>query len=248
MNDTDVINAFVAYLRRHGHVGLQVDRWPDKENRNSADIDAIAGHFAIEHTSIDALPNQRRDSDWFVQVVVGIEKELAEKLPFHLEITLDYTAVTKGQNWTRVREALKTWIITEAARLADGMHVVDTIQGVPFRLHVNKTNNCSQGVFFSRFDPGVTTLADRIREQINRKAAKLAKYQGASSVTVLLVESEDNALINEFTVLESLRRALPSGLPIGIGKIWFADTRIPSDIEFRDFSSALRSIPRPTSV
>lgn len=64
MNDCDVINAFVTYLWENGHSCLQVDRWPDKENRNLADIDAIAGAFAIEHTSIDTLPNQRRDSDW----------------------------------------------------------------------------------------------------------------------------------------------------------------------------------------
>ena len=73
MNDCDVINFFVAYLRENGHPGLQVDRWPDKENRGTADIDAVAGHFAIEHTSVDTVPNQRRDSNWFKQVVDGLE-------------------------------------------------------------------------------------------------------------------------------------------------------------------------------
>ena len=47
MNDRYVINAFVTYLRENGHPGLQVNRWPDNENRDSADIDAIAGAFAI---------------------------------------------------------------------------------------------------------------------------------------------------------------------------------------------------------
>lgn len=36
-----------------------------EKSRKTSDIDAIAGYFAIEHTSIDTLPNQRRDSDWF---------------------------------------------------------------------------------------------------------------------------------------------------------------------------------------
>jgi hypothetical protein len=246
MNDTDVINAFVAYLRQRGHPGLQVDRWPDKENRDSTDIDAIAGGFAIEHTSIDTLPNQRRDSDWFMQVVGGIEEELPGRPPFRLRITLDYEAVTKGQNWAAVRETLKTWIINGALRLADGRHVLDSIPGVPFRLHVAKASNRSPGVFFGRFEPSDSTLPDRIWEHINRKAKKLAKYHSATKVTVLLVENDDIALMDELTMLDAMRKAFPGGPPAGIDEIWYADTSIPSEIEFCDFTSDLRSEPRPT--
>jgi hypothetical protein len=63
MNDRDVIRAFVAYLQENGHPNLEVERWPEDENRVSKEIDAIAGVLSIEHTSIDTLPNQRRDSD-----------------------------------------------------------------------------------------------------------------------------------------------------------------------------------------
>jgi hypothetical protein len=246
MNDTDVINAFVGYLQLHGHPGLRVDRWPDKANRDSSDIDAIAGDFAIEHTSIDTLPNQRRNSDWFIQVVGGIDKELRGKLPCRLRITLDYAAVTKGQNWPSVREALKAWIISGAVRLADGRHVVDNIPGIPFRLHMTKAINRSPGVFFGRFDPGDSSLADRIREQINRKATKLAKYHGATRVTVLLIENDDIALMNETILLDAMRQAFSDGPPSGIDEIWYADTSIPSEIEFAEFTPELRSVPRPT--
>ena len=71
MTDYDVINVFVEHLRINGHPGLHVDRWPDKGNLNSSDIDAIAGPFAIEHTSVDTLPNQRRDADWFMRAAGG---------------------------------------------------------------------------------------------------------------------------------------------------------------------------------
>ena len=79
MKDRDVIDAFVSYLCSCGHPGLKVDRRPDEDNRNSADIDAIAGSLAIEHTSIDTLPNQRRDSGWFMQAVGGLEQEFPQK-------------------------------------------------------------------------------------------------------------------------------------------------------------------------
>jgi len=130
MNDRIVIDAFVVYLRDHGHPTLQVDRRPDDENRASSDIDAIAGTFAIEHTSIDTLRNQRRDSDWYMRTVGGIEQDLHGRLAFRLNITLEYTALTKGQDWAAIRERLKWWITNEAPRLVDGRHVLD---GTPRR-------------------------------------------------------------------------------------------------------------------
>lgn len=90
MNDQDVIIAFINYIRETSLPGLKIDRWPDKEkeNRNSEDIDAIAGDFAIEHTSIDTLPNQRQKSDWFMRAVGNLEQELSNKLSFRLRSTI----------------------------------------------------------------------------------------------------------------------------------------------------------------
>jgi hypothetical protein len=62
MNDHDVVETFIAYLRMNGYPGLEFGRRPDDENRKSSDIDAIAGPFAIEHTSIDTILDQRRDA------------------------------------------------------------------------------------------------------------------------------------------------------------------------------------------
>ena len=62
MKDSEVVDAFVSHLRELGYPSLTVEWRPDEENRDSSDIDAIAGSFAIEHTSIDTLPDQRRDS------------------------------------------------------------------------------------------------------------------------------------------------------------------------------------------
>lgn len=73
MNDHEVVEAFVAHLAANGYTGLTVDRWPERENRNSPDIDTIAGPFAIEHTSIDTLPNQRGKSHWFMKAAGGLE-------------------------------------------------------------------------------------------------------------------------------------------------------------------------------
>jgi hypothetical protein len=247
MNDRDVIDAFVAYLEKQGHPGLQVDRRPEDENRDSSDIDAIAGVFAIEHTSIDTLPNQRRDSDWFVRATGGLEQQFPSKPSFRLNVTLKYDAVTKGQDWAAIRQRLKSWVINEAPRLADGRNVLDDIPGVPFRLHVRKASDRRPGVFFARFEPDDNTLPDRIREQFDRKAKKLGKYHGPGKTTVLLVEDDDIALMNEWKMLDAIRAAYPDGPPPAVDEIWYAETSIPSEIEFRDFTSDLWQEHRPTS-
>lgn len=81
MDDRDVIKAFVEYLRANGFPLLKTDCWPEDKNPNIPDIDAVAGQFAIEHTSLDTLPNQRRDADWFTQVVGGLNSEV-KAIPF----------------------------------------------------------------------------------------------------------------------------------------------------------------------
>lgn len=241
MNDRDVVDAFVAHLAANGYPGLKVDRRPDDENRDSSDIDAVAGGFAIEHTSTDTLPNQRRDSDWFMRAAGGLEGELERKPPFRLSITLEYDAVGMGQDWPAIRAALKRWVANEAPRLPDGSSVVESAPGIPFRLHVMKSSERRPGVFFARFQPDDDTLPARVRAAFERKAAKLAKYKTPGVTTILLVENDDIALMNEGKMIQAIRAAFPSGTPAGVDQVWYADTSIPSALEFRDFTPEIRN-------
>ena len=177
MKDRVVVDAFVEYLREHGHPFFHVDRRPDNENRVSSDIDAIAGEFAIEHTSVDTLPNQRRDSDWFMRAAGRLEQELADKGLFRLNVTIEYKGIVKGQDWAKVLQSLKDWISNDVVNLPDGRHVADDAPGVPFRLYVLKASDRPPGVYFKRSECEDATLAERVREQFDRKAMKLAKYQ-----------------------------------------------------------------------
>jgi len=65
---------------------------------------------------------------------------------------------------------------------------------------------------------------------------KLAGYQSTGKITVLLVESSDIALMSEGMMLDAIRQACPGGLPTGVDQLWYADTSIPDEIEFRDFT------------
>lgn len=244
MKDYDVIDAFIEYLREHGYPALKICGHPDEKNRTSSDIDAIAGFFAIEHTSIDTLPNQRRNNDWFMKVTDALEEEFSSQLSFRLSIAFDDGSIAKEQDWKKIRQGLKNWINEEKdnPRLADGPRWIENVPGIPFRFHVIKEHGPLQGVRFSRFPPEDTDLPNRVRKLFDRKAEKLGEYQNRGKTTVLLVESNDIALmdIHGQKLLKAIREAYPFGLPVGVDKIWYVDTAcLPDRITFKDFTSDL---------
>jgi len=238
MYDRDVIKAFVNYLRANGYPSIEIDRWPEDENRNRPEIDGIAGPFAIEHTSVDTLRNQRRDSDWFMQAIGDIGSELHD-ITFRLRIYIEYDVVAKGQNWSRIRQAIKTWIASDASRLTDGRHVIEDISGVPFRMCVIKHSDRPPGVHVGRLGPSDNTLSSRMCTLFDRKAQKLARYHRTGKTTVLLVENDDLALMNNPHMLKAIQEAFPNGLPESVNEVWYADTSIPEKVEFYNYTSEL---------
>lgn len=242
MKDHEVVQAFVDYFAAIGYPGLKIDKRPEVDESVPPDmrIDALAGNFAIEHTSIDTLPKQRSKSDWFLRAAGGLEKEL-QIPPYRLNIVLDYNAITKGQNWASIREAIKTLVTEDCPQLPDGRHTLENLPDIPFRLQLTKASDRSPGVFFARYTPEDHSLPKRIREQLDQKIEKLAPYQERGFITMLLIESDDIALMNEVIMLDALRSAYPQGLPRDLDRIWYVDTSIPSEIEFRDFTEACKN-------
>jgi hypothetical protein len=241
MKDDEVVNAFIAYLRDNGYPNLCVDRRPDEENRQSKDIDAIAGEFAIEHTSIDTLPNQRGRSDWFKRATGALEKDLPTPR-YRLNISLEYDAINKGQNLAAIREALRTWIIEDCPQLTDGRHTLENLPGIPFRLRVTKLSDRPPRIIFNRIAPEDKSLPGRIRKHLEEKEKikKLAPYKARGLITVLLIESDDIALMNWDIMLKALRKAFPEGLLTGIDRIWYVDTSIATEMEFSDFTELVK--------
>ena len=238
MKDKDVISVFVDHLSNHGHPGLKVERWPDDENRRSEEIDAIAGPFAIEHTSIDTVANQRRDDDWYLQVVGGLEDELTDHVDFHLSIILQYDAIQRGQDWAALRADLRGWVLEYASCLSYGSYELDLPINPSLPVRVIKCEEGPRGVYFPRFEPPhERTLPERIKRVLDRKGAKLEKYQGPGATTILLVENDDIALMNDGKMLDAMRKAYPNGLPPGTDQLWFADTSIPTNPHFRNFTA-----------
>jgi len=239
LTDKELIVLFVDYLAQNGWPAIAVNDSPDERNRKTSDIDAIAGPFAIEHSSVDTIPNQRRDSDYFLKVVKELEDEFRSVLPFRLNITFPYEAISIGQQWSKVTDALRLWIINEAPKQENGSHMIRGVPGIPFEFHVRKKDSNHPGLLFGRFAPNDQTFPIRLRKQLDRKIDKLAPYKNAGKITILLVESDDVALMNDGIMWDGLRSAYSDGMPQGLDNIWFADTSIPEEIIFTDMTKAL---------
>ena len=239
LSDKEVISLFVKYLANNDHPGLELDTWPDEETRQSAEIDAIAGNFAIEHTSVDTLPNQRRDSAWFIQVVKSLEDEFRCTLPFRLNLTLPYEGIQTGQDWSEITTALRNWILNECRRLSMGCHTIRAVPGIPFEFYATKKSSSRAGLLLGRFAPNDQSFPDRLKDQLDRKIEKLSSYKDQNKTTILLVESNDIALMNEGIMWDGLRSAYPDGLPQRLDQIWFVDTSIPDEVLFTDMTKAV---------
>ncbi|MCX5889105.1 MAG: hypothetical protein NTY36_06585 [Deltaproteobacteria bacterium] len=222
MKDDEIIESFVTYLRDNGYPNLRIDRRPDKENRQSKDIDAIAGPFAIEHTLISTFQNQKAQDDWFTKAMAKLESELPTP-PYELVICSEYDAVKKGQDWAGILNALKTWITQEAPQLEDGEYDFDSLPGIPFRLRIEKSSNGSPGIFFIRRLPeNNDSLQLRIYNHLTslEKIQKLFPYKRDGFTTVLLIEGN----LTRNKMLHAIKLAFPDGLHPDLNEIWYVST------------------------
>jgi hypothetical protein len=229
LNDRQVVDAFVAHRAATDHRGISVDSRPDESERNESAIDAVAGPLAIEHTSIDTIDGQRRDSARLMDIVSELESELGPTMGFRLSVVFPYDGIRTGQDWGAMKRSLKDWLLGEAPSPVDGWSPVNVL-GLPFAVDVEKAGPGSgrqPGLFFARSVPPESDLIARLRRLIERKAAKLRSHRAFGKTTVLVVESDDIALMNRSKLLNAVSDGFPEGLPEAIDELWYADTSVP---------------------
>ncbi len=247
LTDEKVIDLFVEYLANQDNPGLKVDIRPDKEKhqeeQTSPKIDAIAGQFAIEHTSIDSIPKQRGNDALFEQVVKPLEDEFRCKLLFRLVLSIPYEGIQAGQNWRvrapRIRTALRDWVLNEALELPLGRYVISGVPELPFEFRADKHSSERTGLLFNRPAPNDDTFSNRLRDQVDPKILKLSPYKGQNKRTILLIESSDLSLMDDSIMRAGLKSAYPNGLPQGLDQIWFADTSWPEEILFTEMTQSV---------
>ncbi len=69
------------------------------------------------------------------------------------------------------------------------------------------------------------TLPQRVAQQITPKMKKLRRYSADGYATVLILETQDQSLMNQHTMLEAVRDGLGGSMPEGRDQLWFTEAR-----------------------
>lgn len=222
--EKDSICALVRLLRLTGCPEIQEPEWIDGTVKGDALPEARANPFLIEHFTIDSTPDQRKLGAQFMKVIGGLEQEFAT-IPYSLIVAMPEDVAQTGRDWKRQRLALVGWISDVAPTLSDGHHGNVRVAGFEAAFHVWKNRVPSRpGVLFKRLTPlSESGLAERLWTDVPRKARKLAAHKREDERSLLLVESDDIALMNEHEFLGALRTAVPAGVT-DVDEIWFCHT------------------------
>lgn len=228
---TFVINKFVEH-KSTKIPGLKVDRWPDQENRITPDIDAIAGNFAIEHTSVDTIIDGRTNNAYFNDILPE-ESDFKKVFDFRAQVAISWNGIFEVTDRKETRKQLTEFIKSELPKLEFGHTTIDS--GLfPFRMYVSKYKSDSAGVYFARaanFDEN--SLKERVCKLIIEKSKKLECYKIEGKQTIIIVESEDTAFMNKQVMKNAIENGFASlEYPSYLDEIWFAHIILDKTVEF----------------
>jgi len=229
------IELFAAFFRQIGRPVSGVESWP--EDLAQGDIDAIIGPYAVQHTSIDTLPEGRAHDVRFSQAIDRIEDDFRGKLGFRLAITFPWGSVNKGHSYKSMNTALREWLAHKVSELPIGHHHV-TISDVPFPFDVVKGGPIKyDGPQFMRYDPRDQSLSARLRAQVfgdgHDKLTPLLPYRARGLTTLLLLESSDVALMSAGNLVQAFEAAFPTW-PNSVDELWFLHRASPTHLNFHD--------------
>ena len=238
------IQAFVLKAQEK-YPGLQITSWPDDVSQANGEIDAIAEtatlKMAIEHTSFDAVRDQRQDGVRFETIAKPLEQAFKGLLGATIEVQMCYRDVTPTFDWGQARELLHEWLNDATPALSDGTHDIN-LQGIPFPLRITKDSGaCPQhhGVYFVRklpeeiyvslvdwIEKGLPvpqSMASHMGGQMANKGGKLGIYQRKGYRAVLVLESRDQALMNTDSAENGIQLLKDGGHLAGINEVWYVD-------------------------
>jgi hypothetical protein len=214
------IKEVLEFLSKTIGANYTITEYPDKIKRDSpaCDMLAIVGSkkVAIEHTSLDSIPLQRKDDDLFMKVLGPLESELKGKLPTpgHYKIVMRMNEIYTGRgiSWNDIRKHICQWCLQVATSLKIGSpftaprHFIrEKPEGVPFEVTLYRWPRRDGQFKIARFAP--SDLEDKRREiiykAIDLRGTKVSEYRKNGFRTILIFESKDIALANASVIGEA---------------------------------------------
>lgn len=206
----------------------QVERRPDRLNREAAEVDAYAEGpgappLAIEHTRLETFAGQARDDAWFLEALGSLE---GLELPCLLRLYPPHVNVGPGQDWKGICARIRSWAIESASSLPEGVSTHE-IPGVPFLVLVEKVSDGERVMRIGRMEPAgdrAEQLLATMDAALDHKAQALERYRRQGAVAVLVLESEDVALTHEGEIYLALLRVTRQRPRPWLDQVWLVRT------------------------
>lgn len=218
-----VIEKVLEFLSRAINLPCEITEFPDEIERRLPACDALAivgrKNVAVEHTSIDSIPFQRRDDSRFKKVLGPLEDELAGKLPTsgHYHLVIEMNAIPTGVNWDDVSQSICAWCqkvaptleirgpFTAPRHFARGMP-----EGVPSQVTLYRWPGRDGEFKAARFSPDdlERQRVKVIYQALASRGVKVARYRNSGFRTILILESDDIALANDSDIGQAFVNAI----------------------------------------
>lgn len=197
--------------------------------------------YAIEHTLIEAFPNQTRTGIEFERLIKPAGKTLSGTLPgaavYFLSFPTDARLQIKASDFDKVLQDFMEWVREKAGYLyrnnldkLDDRHktsrFLDYVEEKPpefrylVRLSIRQSFKESEQstLYYARYAPEElvrgSLLRDRLQMALNRKCPKLRCHKIRGANTILVLEDNDIALTDHILIGEQLTNLLDQSIYI----------------------------------
>ncbi len=234
--EQQIIEEFIFQINAIKRLNLKIIAWPDRKNSDTKEIDAIAicdeFKLAIEHTSIDVLPEQRNDDFRFKQVFNGLEDELTSLLKgqkCRITIIIPSNSFVEGIKWESLRKIVKSYIIENISDLSFGLSKIE-IENFKFKI-IKKEWGIIR-ISIGRDIPSDETFPDRFNKRILDKSLKFTKYGDSSWKKIILIENDDIQLMSEDKIYKAINNVDFEIMNYHVDEIWYGDSSIKDSYQF----------------
>lgn len=235
--DKEIILRVVARFSDAAGVGYTITRWPDEEERSARACDAYAEcpgqqALAIEHRIIPTFGPQKQHDAEFMRIFGELENELKNAFPYNLSLTVPMFGIQRGQNWAQIKRDVKAWLQANVAAIPTERSTIK-IPGVPFDVTLNRDDDLPPLFTVARFlDEGLNVPEELVRSittALVDKNDQLGQYRVGGDRTILVLESQDIALVSRATIYKAFLAAFAKVQPTNIDQVWLAETYEPED-------------------
>jgi len=232
MHQDAIIRKFITLYNSCQTAQFIITHWPDKEERNQRACDAYVEALnvrplAIEHTNIESFRRQKQDTARFSEVCGSLEPELSAAFPYVVSLIIPTLAVPTRTNWNAIKKTLREWLLAQVGALPFGQ-TNHHVNGIPFPITIWKEDRQGRGFGVARTVPiGLDTndeLTKIIATSLINKNDQLHKYRSNGDETVLILETDDIALMNHVIFYKSFLKAAAYIPMPNIDQVWIAET------------------------